>query len=338
MESVRLARMAMACRFEFVLHGDDQVRLRAVGEEALAEIGRIEAQLTIFEPSSEVSRVNARAAEAPVRISAGLFRLLEHACRLHDETGGAFDLTVAPLMRAWGFYRGSGHMPDPDVLEAARERTGMRLVRLDAESSTVRFDREGVMLDFGAIGKGFAVDEAVRIARDAGVESAFLHGGTSTMYAIGAPPDDDAWRVAIPAPNSDDAPLAVVPLRDESLSVSAEWGKAFEVGGTTYGHVLDPRLGRPVHGAVLAAVAGPSATESDALSTALLVEGGVDVLSRFQSGLEQRSWTGEGAAAPTYRALAVVPTENRDAFKIVEAGLPASKDVHGSAIQRPSEK
>ena len=305
MASVRLARMAMACRFELVLEGEDAVWLRAAGEEALAEIARLEAQLTIFDPSSEVSRINNQAAAGPVRVETRLFTLLQRCIRLHQQTNGAFDLTVAPLMRAWGFVRDTGRLPDSATLAEARARTGMDLVVLDDEAKTIRFERAGVMLDFGAIGKGYAVDEAMVLLREAGVERAFLHGGTSTMYALGSPLNDDAWRVGIPKPSPGDEPLAVVRLRDESLSVSAVWGKAFEANGKVYGHVLDPRLGRPVDGAVLAAVTGASATDSDALSTALLVDGSLS--------------PGEG-----FRALTVYPSEQQNEFRVVEAGLTAS--------------
>jgi len=263
----------MACRFELVLHGEDEPWLRAAGEEALREIVRLESQLSIFRAASDVSRINTRAAREAIPVEPRLFRLLQRCLRLHRITDGAFDLTVAPLMKAWGFYMDGGRMPEPSELEEARARTGMHLVELDEANRSVRFLEEGVRLDFGAVGKGYAVDEAVHILREAGVERAFLHGGTSTMYGLGRPLDADGWKVAIPHPEGGDRTLAVVPLTDEALSVSAVWGKSFESAGETLGHVLDPRTGGPVRGAVLAAAAGASATDVDAVSTALLVQG-----------------------------------------------------------------
>jgi thiamine biosynthesis lipoprotein len=273
METVALARNAMATRFEIVLMGEAPSRLRAAGEEALAEVDRLEARLSLYRPTSEIARVNARAAFEPVRVSPAVFRLLEYARQLHGETGGAFDIAIAPLVRCWGFMNNSGRVPDAAQLEQARQQSGMEHVTLDSESVSVRFDREGVMIDLGAIGKGYAIDRAADVLRDAGVMRALLHGGTSTVYGIGAPPDAEGWKVAIAGSPDESRTIATVLLRDSALSVSAVWARSFEADGKKYGHVIDPRTGHPVNNAVLAAVALPSATETDALSTALLVRG-----------------------------------------------------------------
>lgn len=304
----------MATRFELVLCGDNPVSLRAAGEEALDEIERLEAQLSLFKPASEIARVNARAAYQPVRVTPPVFQLLEHARRINDETRGAFDVTIAPLMRCWGFLGGSGHMPNPQELAAARECVGMRLVHLDAANYTVTFERPGVMIDLGAIGKGYAIDRAVELLRDAGVENALIHGGTSTVYGMGHPPDSAYWKVEIPSPQTmqsrTDIPLALNPtqeplsgqappqpvrppfatvsLLDSSLSVSAVWGKFFKTGGQSFGHIIDPRSGQPADRAILSAVVLPSATETDALSTALLTVGpaGHDQVASLRLGMK----------------------------------------------------
>ena len=290
MHTVTVARHAMATRFEMVLHGGNEVSLRAAAEEALDEIERLDARLSLYNPASEISHINARAAAGPVRVEPTLFRLLQRAQRLSRETDGAFDFTVAPLTRCWGFMRGSGQLPDPADVAEAREKVGPHLVAFDERDFTIRFAREGVMLDLGSIGKGYALERAGELLQEAGITSALLHGGTSTVCAIGPPPEAEAWKVAIPhpdfagqtilpdtgrltEPHETEKLLAIVPLKDEALSVSAVWGKSFEANGRIYGHVIDPRKGEPVDGAVLAAVVLPSATESDALSTALLIEG-----------------------------------------------------------------
>ena len=256
----------MATRFEIVLFGKNATSLRAAGEEALSEIERLEAQLSLYRPSSEIAHINARAAREPVRIEPSLFRLLQHAKQLSEETEGAFDITIAPLMRAWGLMGGKGQVPTRTELANARACVGIHLVELDPKNFTIRFARPGVMTDLGAIGKGYAIDQAVEILREAGIAHALIHGGTSTVYGIGGP-----WKVAIDSDKEE--PLAVVDLTDSALSVSAVWGKSFRAGNKTYGHVLDPRTGKPVSRALLAAVMLPSATETDALSTALLTLG-----------------------------------------------------------------
>ena len=291
MEPVRVARNAMATRFEIALHGENPVALRAAAEEALEEIEGLESRLSLFRASSDISRVNARAAFEPVRVQSQVFELLKRAQLWHRETSGAFDITIAPLMRCWGFLGGSGKMPDPQAIEEARRLVGMDKVVLDENEFTVRFTQPGMMLDLGGVGKGYALECAVEVLIEAGVTSALLHGGTSTIQALGAPPGDTGWKVAIESPPSGDpmkpvpqlqeaasedayGPLiAVVALRDEAMSVSGVHGKSFTDGGTTYGHVIDPRIGRHVDGALLSAVVLKSATDTDALSTALLTLG-----------------------------------------------------------------
>jgi thiamine biosynthesis lipoprotein len=300
MALVTLARHAMATRFEIVLHGARAAALRAAGEEALDEVERLEGRLSLFRPSSEIAHVNARAAREPVRVSPEVFNLLVLARCIHDETGGAFDITIAPLMRAWGFLGGAGRRPDRRAVEEARQTVGMRLVHLDPANYTVRFERPGVMLDLGAIGKGHAIDKAAEVLRETGVTSALIHGGTSTACGLGRPHDGPAWRVAVPraAPAPASLPagsnlrpqdvLPAVTLVDEALSVSAVWGKCFQAEGRVIGHVIDPRSGQPANRAVLAAVGLPCAAETDAFSTALLVAGpaGQDRIARARPGMK----------------------------------------------------
>jgi len=184
--------------------------------------------------------------------------------------------------------RSSGSNPNPADIEDARANVGMHLVELDERDVSVRFQKPGVMLDLGAIGKGYALERAAEILTECGVRNVLLHGGTSTVKTIGAPPGLPGWRIAIEHPDSSVAAVSVTnresiqrkgniiathTLRDESLSVSAVWGKSFTESGRTFGHVIDPRTGFPVADAVLAAVVTSSATEADALSTALLTLG-----------------------------------------------------------------
>ncbi|MHC5005729.1 MAG: FAD:protein FMN transferase [Planctomycetota bacterium] len=224
---VRLAARAMGTRFEIVLDGDDPHRLRSVGEAALHEIEEWHDRLTRFDSGSFVSHLNARAAREPVALDDDLFDLLAECVEAHNISGGAFDVTV-----------------------------GTGALVLDDEARTVRFAREGTTIDLGGVGKGHALDHAAAVLREHGVMRALLHGGTSTVVALGAPPGEPAWQIAVAG---DESP-AVVHLRDAALSVSGA-------------HVIDPRAGVPRCGATRAAVVGASARTTDIWATALVVIG-----------------------------------------------------------------
>ena len=258
----------MATRFEVVLNGDDPVRLRAIGEEALGEIERLDRQLSFYRSESDIGWINAHAAREAIKVEPRLFRLLSLCRELSLKTDGAFDITIAPLMRAWGFVGGKGRMADPTEVEAARRIVGMEHVRLDEETYTIRFDCEGMAIDLGAIGKGYAVEQAAGILRENGIMSGLIHGGTSTAYAVGMQADGGPWKIGLAQPLS-----GHVDLQDNSLSISAVHGKSFIEDGVEFGHVLDPQTGKPIQGALAAGVIGPSPTICDALSTAMLIAG-----------------------------------------------------------------
>lgn len=267
--ALMLAVHAMATRFELVLDGDDEGRLRAAGEDAFEEIVRLDAQLSFYRASSDITWINAHAANEPVTVEPRLFKLLERCLALSAATDGAFDITVAPLMKAWRFIGESGAYPDTASLERARVLVGFRGVELDPATRTVRFARTGMLLDLGSAGKGYALETAICRLRENGVPRALLHGGTSSVHTIGSPGSERSWRIAW----GPDAPSRTFELRDSALSVSAIHGKAFRVGDRIFGHVMDPRSGSPVSAARSAVVTGPHSLECDALSTALLVRG-----------------------------------------------------------------
>ncbi len=275
MDAVREARLLMGTRWEVLLPGTETVRLRAAAEEALDAVERLEGQLSRFRRESEISGLNAFAASAPVRVEPRLFRLLELAQEVSAALDGAFDVTIGPLLECWGAYGETGEAPDEAFLTALRTRYGYHHLHLHPEEQSVWFDSPDLTLDLGAIGKGYALDRAGEVLRDAGISSGLLHAGTSSVLAIGAPPDAGAWSVMVRHPRPELAGPAsrVVQLCDRSLSVSAPHGRSYRAGSSEVGHVLDPRTGRPTSAALLAAVADNSAARSDALSTALVVLG-----------------------------------------------------------------
>lgn len=283
-DPILLSLDAMATRFELVLYGDNKSHLRAAGEDALEEIASLDKQLSRYRPDSDISWINAHAAESPVRVEPRLFELLKHTQVLSEATYGAFDITVGPLMRVWGFIDGNGNIPTASDLESARELVGMQHIHLNSTNSTISFDRPGVEIDLGAIGKGYAIERAVKLLIKYGLTSGLIHGGTSTIYALDRPPYSNSWKIGIRYPSSGEI-FKTVELVNNSLSVSGIHRKSFKYGDAEYGHIIDPRVGTPSNSGMLAAVSGSSPTDTDALSTALLVLGklGKQMISRHFS-------------------------------------------------------
>ena len=266
-------RVSMACTYAIDAYGPDGDALPTSLDAALDEVDRIDRLMSNYKASSPLSRINREAADRAVPVDPELFDFLEDAFRYSRESSGAFDITVGPLMKAWGFFAGEGHLPGDAELAEARGLVGARHVTLDRAAHTVRFDRRGVELDLGGIAKGYAVDRAVSILRQRGIPAALVSAGGSTIYALGAPPGRSAWDVAIADPLNSRATALHVPLTDRALSVAGRSEKFFDAGGVRYSHIMDPRTGRPVQGVLTVAVLTDTGTKGDALDDGLFVLG-----------------------------------------------------------------
>jgi thiamine biosynthesis lipoprotein len=267
------SRVAMGCTCTVRACGSDQTALQEAVGAALDEVDRLDRLMSHYRADSPVSRLNREAAEGPVAVDPELFDLLEDCLRWSRESDGAFDVTVGPLMKAWGFFRGAGRVPSADELARARSVVGFRHVRLDREKGTVSFDRPGVELDLGGIGKGYAVDRVVSVLRRRGIASALVNLGGSSVYGIGAPPGAEAWEIGIQDPTDPDGIALAVELHDRALSVAGGYGRSFEEDGVTYAHIMDPRTGRPVQGVLSVAVLSEEATRGDVLDDVFFVQG-----------------------------------------------------------------
>ncbi len=288
---VKVHRTAMACRFEVTLPSED-VRHVDAARTALDEVDAIEDALTWFRDTSEVSRVNRAAATGPVAVGPSLFALLSLCRELHVATGGAFDPASTALFRCWGFLERRPRLPGEEEIAAARARAGMDKVVLDDMRRTIRFAVPGVELNFGAVGKGWALDRIVASLRVRGVGRALLTAGGSSHRGWGG----ESWELAL-RPGGED--LGLLRLRDAALGTSASGEQGFEAEGRRFGHVLDPRSGWPAEGVRSASVVTSEAAVADALSTAFLV-GGPSLAGSFC------------AARPGTMALLVLEAEPRE--------------------------
>jgi thiamine biosynthesis lipoprotein len=279
---IRVHRQAMACRFEITLAAED-ARLVPAARTALDEIDRLEDELSVFRETSAVSAVNRRAAHEPVAVPPHLIGLVARCQRLHRHTDGAFDVTTMPLSRCWGFLRrgrSEGRLPDADAIAAARASMGIDAVHLDRAAATVRFARAGIELNFGAIGKGYALDRAGSHLRTSGAAHALLSAGRSSLLALGG--RGQGWRIDLVSPLTRGRAIAGLWLRNAALGTSGAGEQFIQADGRRYGHVIDPRTGWPANGLLSASVVASDAASADALSTAFLI-GGIDLAVRYCS-------------------------------------------------------
>lgn len=271
---VEAADEGMGTTFSLTLYGTDRAQLDAAAQAAFAELHRLDALLSNYRPESEWSRVNRDAALGPVGVSPELFRLLADCARYSRESGGAFDITVGPLIRTWGFYKGEGLLPEPKAVTAALGLVGYAHVQLDAKTHTVRFDRAGVELDPGGIGKGYAVDRMAAVLKARGVRTALVSAGGSSIYAIGAPPESpEGWVIRIREPGDPHRAAAEVPLKDMSLSTSGSYEKFFWAEGRRYSHIMDPRTGYPAQGTSSVSVVSPRTIDSEVWAKPYFING-----------------------------------------------------------------
>ncbi len=261
----------MACKFEVTLPRSEEVGV-VPATEALDEIDRLEAQLTIFRETSEVSHVNAQASERPMKITPSLFNLLSLCKKLSIETSGTFDVTSGPLTRCWGFLRKLGRIPDANEIATALSLVGSHNLELDETNQTIRFSKPGVEINLGSIGKGYALDSAASLITGK-VKSALLNAGSSSMRAIGAGDRGQGWEVGLRNPRSKFKRLGVLRLRNCALSTSGTEEQFFDHEGKRYGHIIDPRTGWPTENVTSVSVVTSSAALSDALATAFFVGG-----------------------------------------------------------------
>jgi FAD:protein FMN transferase len=253
-QPLRLAVDAMGTRFELVLLAG-RTDLRVAGEAAIEEIETWHRRLSRFVPDSLVSHINREACHTPVSLDRDTFELLSDAMDVWRASGGAFDVTVAAAMTR------TEHTES--AVSSLDGRSGAGALRLDPDRWTISLAGPHVSIDLGGIGKGHALDCAATVLRKVGVTAALMHGGTSSVVAIGAPANCDGWRVG--------TACRTVPLRDAAISVSDPCGP--EDGRRSLPHIVNPRCGGAVAAPLHVTVVGPSARLADAWSTALVVLG-----------------------------------------------------------------
>ena len=289
MRTFRIPFKAMASACELVLAVDDEPEAQAMAAAAIAEVQRIEAKYSRYQPDSIVSRINAAAGGQAVACDDETWSLLNYADSLYQSSGALFDITSGVLRRAWNFY--DHRLPAPADLEALRQLIGWR--RVEREGQAVRLPEAGMELDFGGFGKEYAADRAGAVLAAKGLRHGYVNLA-GDMRMLGPKPDGSPWMIGIQDPRDKTAILATIPVDRGGLATSGDYERFFELDGKRYCHILDPRSGQPVTHwrtvsvvAPLAVVAGNCATiamlkQSDGL--AFLEACGMNYLAVDQSG------------------------------------------------------
>lgn len=288
---------------------------RAALAGARAAVFRADSLMSTWKPESEISRLNAAAGTGTwTSLSGETVAVLAMARAVAEASDGAFDVTVGPLMHAWGFRGGARARPAPAVFDSARALVGMAALELDSAGGRARLARAGAAVDLGAIAKGYALDLASAAMRRAGAVAGMLDlGGNALVF--GAPPGGrDAWVIGILDPRDPDGSIGEIHLQEGAVATSGDYEQFFEADGIRYSHIMDPRTGAPAHGVLQTTAVAPTGMQSDALSTALFLLGPERGLALLAHPL------GRGAAAAW--VLDALPLDRDD---VVVAGAGADR-------------
>lgn len=248
----------------------DQQNTRSQFEDLFVRVAALETQLTTFSPDSAVSRLNAHAGQGPMSVPPAVYEILALSLYYWQQTHETFDVTVGPVVTMWRQAMAHNEFPTVEARRQARTRVGGRFISL-SPNGEVALQREGMRLDLGGIGKGYAIDQLKIILQQRQRSNALLDFGQSSIWALGSPPDAPGWRILVQRP--DGTPAGVITLRDQALSISGTMGQPFIINGQHYGHIIDPRSGKPIQRNLQACILAPTAAQAEAFSKALLVLG-----------------------------------------------------------------
>ncbi|HMJ89884.1 MAG TPA: FAD:protein FMN transferase [Candidatus Acidoferrum sp.] len=264
----------MGLPFRIVLYASDTNVAEAAAKAAFARISELNSKLSDYDTDSELVRLSQTAGKGiSVRVSDDLWKVLNRAQRLATESDGSFDVTCGPVVSQWRRARREKKLPDPEKLEEFRQAVGYTKLKLNSREQTAELLAPYMRLDLGAIAKGFAVDEALKVLRSRGIERALVSGG-GDMVADDAPPGERGWRVELPPLDASNAPpTEFVWLRHRALATSGDLFQHVEIDGVRYSHIVDPRTGIGLKDHSLVVVIAKDGITADSLSTAVSVLG-----------------------------------------------------------------
>ena len=271
-------RQLMGIEVAVSVYPPEGVSGRDAADKAFAAIERVDREMSDYRTDSEVSKISANAGGAPVPVSAEVRNVIVRAAYFSRLSGGAFDVTIRPLVKLWQTAGVDNKLPSEEAIAKAKALVDWRQISVlnwteTEPSDSIKLGKAGMELELGGIGKGFAADAAIAALREAGVKSALV-AAAGDMYALGSHPDGSPWLVGIQSPDSEGESLPqTLSLTDMAVSTSGDYRRYVEIEGRRYSHIIDPHTGRPVARMASVTVVAPNATDADALATALSVLG-----------------------------------------------------------------
>ena len=259
----------MGTRIYVELWADDAAKGDAAIEAVMDEMRRIDELMSHYKPESQLSRINARAADEPVQVDPELFDLIKLSLHYSQITEGAFDITYASVGHLYDYPH---HLkPTEEQIRQALPAVNWRNLLLDAEHHTVRFEHQGMRIDLGGIGKGYAVDRGIAILQARGFQHAVVTAGGDTRIIgdrMGRP-----WVVGIRHPDDKNKVITRIPIVNSAMSTSGDYERYFDEGGVRYHHIIDPHTGHSASKVRSATILGPTATQTDGMSKTAFVLG-----------------------------------------------------------------
>ena len=254
---------AMDTAMDFTVYGD-----AALLDEAETLIGSLEEQVSVTDEHSDIYAIDHTGSGS---LSGNAAELMEQALELCRRTGGALDISVYPIVRAWGFTTGSYQVPDEETIQSLLPLVDYTQIQYDAATGVVTLP-EGMEIDLGSVAKGYAGQLAAQMLREHGVQSALLNLG-GNVQTVGAKPDGSPWQIGIKDPQGEDA-MMVLSVEDQAVVTSGGYERYFEQDGQTYWHIMDPSTGHPADSGLLSVtIVGKQGIICDGLSTSLFVMG-----------------------------------------------------------------
>jgi len=266
-------RAEMAVDVRLVFYTETQDIASTAADAAFARVRQLNAVLSDYDPQSELSRLcRSSGPGRPVRVSTDLWRVLALSQTWADRSGGAFDVTIRPVVRLWRRARRQQQLPDRERIQQALADVGYENIRLDPESRTVELLRPGISIDLGGIAKGYAADEARRVLEKYTIKSCLVDAG-GDMVLGSPPPDREGWRIGVAPLQADGPPSRYLVLAHCAVATSGDAWQHVEIDGRRYSHIVDPRTGLGLTDHSSVTVVAPDGATADALASAVSVLG-----------------------------------------------------------------